>query len=70
MPGDEKRMPMRQAINMYQTHPGFLYVRIHRREGEDRLLDDKEMAGWVERLESFVDNLEYDANSPSNFYVR
>jgi uncharacterized protein YecE (DUF72 family) len=70
MPGDEKKMPMRQPISMYQTHSSFLYVRIHRREGEDRLLDDKEMAGWVERLEQFVDNLQFDSNSPSEFYVR
>lgn len=70
MPGDEKKMPMRQPISMHQTHNGFLYVRIHRREGEDRLLDDKELAGWVERLESFVDDLKFDTSSPPEFHVR
>lgn len=69
MPGDEKKMPMRQPVSMHQTHASMLYVRIHRREGEDRLLDNKELAGWVERLEEFVDELKFDAASPPEFHV-
>jgi len=42
---------------MHQTHLEYLYVRVHRREGEDRMLDDNEMFTWIDRLSQFLDIL-------------
>eukprot|EP01116_Phalansterium_solitarium_P009101 TRINITY_DN23124_c0_g1_i1.p1 TRINITY_DN23124_c0_g1~~TRINITY_DN23124_c0_g1_i1.p1 ORF type:complete len:477 (-),score=130.08 TRINITY_DN23124_c0_g1_i1:26-1456(-) len=34
------------------TVPDCMYIRVHRREGKDRLLSDAELARWAERLRS------------------
>jgi uncharacterized protein YecE (DUF72 family) len=54
---DQPKKAMKYPITMYCTHDTTLYVRVHRREGTDRVLDDNEMAAWVQRMTEFVDSL-------------
>ncbi|CAM6104910.1 unnamed protein product [Calypogeia fissa] len=46
-PGQEREvLPVAWPSN----HPDFLYIRVHRREGTQRVLSDKELEGWETRL--------------------
>ena len=41
-------------INLHVTHPDFSYVRVHRRQGTQRLLPPDQLAAWVDRLRSLA----------------
>lgn len=50
-PGEERElMPVAWAV----TTPALFYVRVHRREGSERVLSEEEIGAWGARLESLL----------------
>ena len=53
-PGVEAPSTRPLPVNLHVTHPDFSYVRVHRRQGTQRLLPPDQLASWVDRLRSLA----------------
>jgi uncharacterized protein YecE (DUF72 family) len=54
---DGTRAPQRlPRIALAKTHRNLMYIRVHRREGLDRMLTDEEIDNWAKLLTKFTDD--------------
>lgn len=54
--GAQARLAPRSEIVLEVTNPACVYIRVHRRSGDYRLLSEQELTAWADRIRRLIDS--------------